>query len=386
MANTLTDLIPVIYAGKDIVSRELVGLCRACSLDSTSKMAAVNQTVRSPVAPSATTEDIVAGANPADSGDQAISYKDIVITKAKASPIRWTGEEQLSVKGELNTILTDQFAQALRALVNLVEIDLATTGYKGASRAFGTAATAPFGTAADFSDFAAVLKILEANGAPSSELKLALGGSALANLRGKQSGLFEVNRAGNDDLLRRGILGSIMDMAIHKTAQIQNPAVGGGTGYLVNNAGQYPVGTTTITLDTGSGTVLAGDIVTFAGDTNKYVVATGCTAAGDIVIAAPGLMETLVDNAAMTIVAQSERNLGFAKNALHLTTRHPAMPIGRNGKPGDKAVDVLSVTDDLSGLSFQVVMYKEYRRVKYEVCLAWGTAVIKPEHIMVLLG
>ena len=35
------------------------------------------------------------------------------------------------------------------------------------------------------------------------------------------------------------------------------------------------VGDTTIGIDTGSGTVLAGDVVTFAGDTNKYIVATG---------------------------------------------------------------------------------------------------------------
>ncbi len=385
MANTLTGLIPVMYAGLDEVSREMCGLSRGVSLDSQDVPAAKDQTVRSPVVPAATTEDVTPGAAPAASGSQTVGYVDITITKSKVSPLLWNGEEAMSVGGILNQTMVNQFAQSIRALVNLVEIDLAATGYAGASRAYGTAGTTPFATAADLTDVAGVLKILEDNGAPGVDLQLGLGSAAIASIRGKQSGLFEINRAGNDDLLRRGVIGDLQGMEVRNSAGIPTVTKGTGTSYITNNTAGYAVGDTSIAIDGGSGTVLAGEPVTFAGDTNKYIVDTGVTAAGTIVLAEPGLQETLADGVAMTVLNNSTRNLGFSRSALHLAARHPAMPVVE-GKAIDAASDVTTLTDPKSGLSFQVALYAQYRQVKYEVGLAWGTAAIKPEHIAVLLG
>jgi hypothetical protein len=43
------------------------------------------------------------------------------------------------------------------------------------------------------------------------------------------------------------------------------------------------------------------------------------------------------------------------------------------------------VQDPRSGLAFEVSVYKEYRRIKYEVALAWGYEMIKPEHCILLV-
>lgn len=387
MPNTLTGLIPTIYAGLDVVSRELIGFIPNVQRDAKASSGAVNQTVRSPVVPAIATENITAGNVPADSGDQTVGFVDITITKSKAAPIRWTGEEQLSVTkdGVINTILRDQFAQAFRALANEVEIDLGAL-YVAASRAYGTAGTAPFGTAADMSDLAQSNRILDANGAPASGRVMILGGAARANLEGKHSELFKVNESGDAGaMLRQRQMRQLMGFTMGWSAGVAAHVAGAATGQDVNNVAGEAVGQTTITFDgatVNTTGIKAGDVITFAGDTNKYVVTTGSVATGgDIVIGAPGLLIAAADTTEITTGASYTANMAFSQNAIVLASRTPAMPEG-----GDDADDVMTVTDPVSGLVFQVAIYRQYRRVKIEVGLAWGVKMVKPEHCAILLG
>lgn len=383
MANTITDMIPIIYDALDIVSRELVGYIPACGRDSSADSVAVGQTVNIYIAPPASTQDITPGQLAPDDGDQTFGNTTMTITKSKYSPVRWSGEEQLAVKTNpaARKAMTDQFAQSMRALCNLVEIDLAAEAKAGASRGFGTAGTTPFATANEMSDLANLFKIIDDNGGPKTDRQLVLGTAAMVNLRGKQSQLFKVNEAGSDDLLRNGVVGRLMGAAVRDSAGVGVHTKGTGTGYLTNNGPGYAVGATSIAIDTGSGTVVAGDVVTFAGDTNKYIVLTGVSGPGTIVIGSPGLRQTLADGVAMTIGNNYTANSYFVRPYLQLATRNPAMPEG-----GDAADDVTSVTDPVSGLSFQIAVYRQYRRVKWEVGLAWGVKAVKGDGIATLLG
>lgn len=380
MSNTLTGLIPTIYNSLDVVSRELIGFIPNVQRDATAQSGAVGQAVRSPVVPAATLEDITPGNDPADSGDQNIGFVDLTIQKSKAYPIRWTGEEQLSLTkdGVINTVLRDQFSQAFRTLANAVEADLGAL-YIGASRAYGTAGTTPFATADDMTDLAEMNRILDENGAPQSGRVMIVGSAARAKLEGKQSQLFKVNEAGDAGaMLRQRQMRQLHGFVMGTSAGIAAHTKGTGANWLVN--GTPAVGATVITTDGGTGTVLPGDVVTIAGDANKYVV-TAALAGGSFTIAAPGLRVAPADNAAITVGNNYTGNMAFSQNAALLAARTPAMPEG-----GDEATDVTTVQDPVSGLVFQIAMYKQYRRVKYEVGLAWGTKMVKPEHAALLLG
>lgn len=266
----------------------------------------------------------------------------------------------------------------MRTLVNEIENDLWLEAYKNASRAYGTAGTTPFGTAADMSDFAGVLRILEENGAPKTDLQLVLGHAAIGNLRGKQSGLFKVNEAGSSDMLRNGMTDRIMGMAIRHSDPISLVAKGSGAGYLTNGA--VGAGSTGIALDTGTGTILSGDIVTLNGDTNKYVV-NSALAGGAIAIGKPGLLLDAADGAALTVGNSYTPNVAFARSAIVLATRAPAKPEG-----GDAADDTTIITDPVTGLSFEIAVYRQFLQVVYHVRLAWGYRAIKSEHIALLAG
>jgi hypothetical protein len=169
-------------------------------------------------------------------------------------------------------------------------------------------------------------------------------------------------------------------MSIHESAGVRPVAIGTGALYTTNTAG-YPVGATDITLITGTGTVIAGDVVTFAGDTNKYLVAT-TLAAGVVVLAAPGLQKVIPASAvAMTVGASYTPNIAFSSSSLILATRAPALPDG-----GDSAIDRTTITDERSGISFEIAMYAQYRQMQYEISAAWGVKGIKSAHGAILLG
>lgn len=387
MANTLTGLTTTLYNALDVVSRELVGFIPAVTSDMTYERAAVGQTVMSPVVGAATATDITPAVTPPNDGDQTVGNVQMTITKARRVPIRWNGEEKRGLDNNgasYNVILANQIAQGMRTLVNEIEADLAAL-HVNASRAYGTAGTAPFGTAADLSDSAGALRILEENGAQGLDFQLVLGSAAMANLRGKQSVLFKVNESGREDMLRNGITDRLQGLALRQSAQVKNFTAGTGASATTNNAG-YAVGATSITLaSAGTGTILAGDVITFAGDTNKYVVVTGdsdVSNGGTITIQAPGLMKAIPASATnITVISASARNMFFARSAIALATRAPALP-----PQGDSAVDRMIVTDPLTGLSFEVAMYAQYRQMQFEIAAAWGCAAVKKEHIGILLG
>lgn len=385
MPNTLTDLIPSAYTALNLVSRELVGMIPAVTRDAVAARAALNQTVRWPVAPAAAATNITPGVTPPDDGDQTIGNRTLVINKQRRVPIRWNGEEQAGLNNGgpgVPSILPDQIAEAIRTLTNEMETDLCAL-HTQFSRAVGTAGTTPFGTAGNYTDASNALRVLLDNGTPNSDLSLVVNTAAGSNLRGIQGG--KANEAGTESILRQGVLLDINGFAIRESAQIASHTKGTASGATTNNAG-YAVGATVITLAAaGTGTIVAGDVITPAGQTHQYVVVSGDTDVsngGTITLAAPGLRAAIPASAtAITVLNNSARNLAFRRSSLVLAQRLPFLPVG-----GDSAMDRQTITDPVSGLSFELAMYAQYRQMQYEVSCAWGVGVANPAHTALLLG
>lgn len=377
MANTLTNLIPVAYRALDVVSRELTGLIGAVNLDAAAETIAKGQTIYSPVAPVNTSvADIAVGMAITSSG-QTIGAKSLTLTDFKSVSFEWNAEEEFGVNtgARLENIMADQMAQCFRVHANAIELALCNAAKNGASRATGTTA----GTAPVLADFANVKKILDDNGAPQADRHVVLDTTGGASLR-NTANLFQVYSSGDSAMLRQGVLGNLYGMDVRESAGVQPVTAGTGASYTTTAAG-FAVGTTSIPLITGTGTILAGDIITFAGDSNKYVVTTGVAAPNTIEIAAPGLRVAMsAATKAVTVFATSTRNIALSRNAITLATRLPKF------QANDLAADRYVVTDPRTGIAFEITMWPGQRMVKYEVSIAYGMSVIKPEHLAVIVG
>lgn len=390
MANTITSLIPDVYSAMDVVSRELVGFIPSVSRDATVERAAVGQVTRAFATRLPAATNITPGVTPPNDGDQTLDNFNMTITKARRVPFRWNGEEAKGLNNGgpgLRAIQIDQISQAIRVLTNEMEADVAALA-ASTSRAYGTATTLPFAAAASAgTDSAQLKKILDDNGTPASDRQLIISTGGGAALRSHQQ-LQKINETGAASFLRQGVLVDMNNFAIRESAAVVRPAIGTSNNAGTTDAAGYAIGATVLTVAAaGTGTVLAGDVVTFAGDTNKYIVAPGggvanLAAGGTLTLAKPGLRVAMsAATKTITVVAISTRNVAFRRSALVLACRLPALVDGE-----DMAVERSLVQDPLSGIAFEIAKYQQYRQTQWEISAAWGVGAPKPEHACILLG
>jgi hypothetical protein len=375
--NDLTGLIPILYLALQVVSRELVGFIPATSSNMSAKEAAKGQTIRIPVTPTSENLDITPGTPPTVGGTD-FEYVDMMITKSKiARPIVWNGEEQLSVGNQYNQMLINQFTQAMRSLTNEVERDVCFEGAVGAAsggNVYGTAGTTPFATNLD--DMAEVKKRLDDVGTPLGDRHLILNTAAGASLR-KLEKLTNVNQAGENTLLRQGVIHELMGFAIRESGGFL--PVSGGTTTSVALSGAATKGSRTLAVTAITGNLAIGAVINLAGD---YYAITAPAAAGATTISiAPKLKKDVASGTSATVLSTYLPNVAFSRDFIYTITRAPAMP-----KDGDAAKDITVITDPVSGLSFQVALYGDYRQSRIEIGLAWGVKAVNAEHGLLLLG
>lgn len=380
MGNILTKMIPDLYQALDVVSRELNGFTPSVARNSSAERAAVNEDIIVPVSVPHSLVDVAPAMAVPEPSDFSVDNVAIKITKSKSYSFGLTGEEYRGLDNGVgaNSILQGNIQQGLRVLCNQIEEDIAVEAANGAGHVYGTAGTAPF--ASNLGDAAEIRKILDDAGAPASERSLIINTTAGVNLR-KLTQLTNVNQAGSAMTLRQGELLDLFGLSLKESAGIKAITAGDATGLTVKVAakGAKELEAKAVT----SGALKVGDVITIAGDSTKYIVTSipDSLAANAKFGISPALAKATTDGAAVTVAADSSRNVAFNRGAIQLVTRAPALPGGM-----DSAVDNYMLTDPRSGLAFEVRVYEGYRKMRMELACAWGVKTIKPEHVAVLLG
>lgn len=381
MANTLTALAPVAYTAAKEVAAEPFGLIDAINMNFDDKGVAIGDTVKVPVAPTRSQTDYTPAMTTTAGTDATATSTDVTITANKMVSWNITGEQERSLQNAESdkTWFAQLLKQGMRTLRNGAESAAWSAAIAGASRAYGTAGTTPF--ASDLSALTNARKILQDNGAPLADLSLVIDTNAGLNLR-NLGVLQNAYQAGTENERRSGNFLPQMGFNIRESAQVSTKTAGTATGATTDNAG-YAVGTTTLTLaSAGTGTITAGDVITFAGDSNKYVVTSGDTDVsngGTITIAAPGLRVAMsAATKAITMVTTWTGNVALERSAVIGIVRPPLIP-------ASPVIQQIPVSDEM-GMTYLLcdVVGDGMRTIRLH--LAYGFKTVNPEFSAIVLG
>jgi len=381
MANSLTlsALTEVIFRARDVVANEPTGYLQGCTINTSREGISLNGTVQSFVTPPAIVNNSATPAMVVPAPDAyAVAAKTMTIGQQARVAIPINGEDVLKLRNTagFELWLQDTIAQAMRGIRNTIEAHVASIAQLGASRATGVAGTNPF-AAANINAIPIIRQVLVDNGAPLDDsLSLVLNTTSGSYLR-QVPNLIKANEAGTNTTLRTGELLNLMNFSIRETAQTVTTVAGTGAGYVINNAGGYAKGATALVVGTGTGTILAGDVITIGN--YSYVVATAL-AGGTVVIAEPGLMAAVANAAPVTVVSAYAANTAFHRSAIELVMRPPALPPG-----GDIAIERMTVQDN-RGLVYELAIYKGYLMNSYEIVTYYQAKAWNTKYIATLLG
>lgn len=363
VSNTLSTLAAMGLATlrQRIVLAKLVNRQYEGAINSATKFATVNVVVPSAVAAVAVT----AGATPPATASTTPTVVPVQLTEHEEAPFYLSDVDLAKVN---MGIIPMQAAEAVKALAN--RIDAFVWGkYKSFYGYAGVAGTTPFAT--DLTDYTSARKIANNQLMPLNDRFVVLNTDAEANainLRAFQDASF----AGDRDVIVEGQIGRKLGALWAMSQNAVSHTAGTGSGYLINNGGGYAAGIKTVAVDTGTGTILVGDIVTFAGVSGTYAV-TAALAANQFSFE-PGLAGAVADNAAITLKATHAVNLLIHRDAIAFAM---APMIESNIAPNLTAMQ--SVVDEESGLSLRLELTREHKRWRWSFDALWGAAVPRPE-------
>jgi len=222
-------------------------------------------------------------------------------------------------------IIQDHIAPAAYALADDIDQKLAAL-YKDVPFYHGTAGTTP----SDIAAITGVKKVMRDNKVPFDGRTHLMINSATEDKFGQI--FYNASVTGDQTTQKTGDFGVKFGLEIFTNQNSPDHTAGtlGSNGAV---QGEHTAGATTVKIDVASGTYTLnkGDVVTFAGNTGKYVVQADANigTAGTDVSIWPALTGDIADNAAVTVLGNHAVNIAFHRNAFALAMA-PLSEMGKN--------------------------------------------------------
>jgi len=374
VGNSLSNVVPQLLAQGLLALRENAVMPRLVNRGYEPLAGEKGSSIDIPI-PSAITAQAVTAANtPPSTAAVAPTKVTLSLDQWYEAPFYLTDKELQEV---MDGTIPMQASEAIKALANNVDNYILGL-YTGIYGWQGTAGTTPF--ASSTSDATGVRKVLNNQLAPLMDRRVVFDADAEANalnLRAFQDGSY----SGSYDALTEGMLNRKLgfDWFMNQNTKTHTAGTASATGVTVTCTDANAVSDTTVTLKVASGTatLVVGDILTFAGHSQTYVVTAAATldTTGVSVTISPGLT-TAVDGSstavAVTVKATHVVNLAFHRDCFAFANR----PLSEN-QASQLGSIIQSAVDPVSGLVLRLEVSREHKRTRYSFDILYGAKLVR---------
>lgn len=375
MSNTLTAVTPKLLAQGLLALRQMAIMPLLVNRSYSTLAGQRGSTIDVPIPSAIAAQAVSPAATPPSTADVVPTSVAIAMDQWYEAPFYLTDQDMLTA---MEGTIPMQASEAVKALANNVDNYLLGK-YKKFYGYTGTAGTTPFG-AVTTADATALRAILNKQLAPLDDRRVVLDpdaeGAAL-NIRAFQDASFGGGAAG----LLEGKINQKLGFAWFMDQNVPTHTAGTiTTGLIAKAATAQALGLKAIVCTTAASTgacaLVVGDIISFAGHSQTYVVtatATQASAATDVTVnVEPGLKKALVGSEAVTVRASHVVNLGFHRDAIAFATR----PLGDTTHP---AAITQQAVDPISGLVLRLEITREHKRTRFAYDILYGAEVVRAE-------
>lgn len=373
-----TNILQTVVSFALAALRERIVLARIANRDRQGDITGLNRnaTVNISVPASITAQDVAPDVVP--QGVSAVTPTSIPLTlnRWKYAPFVIDDKGLAQVN---RGIMPQQLGESVKAIVNAIELDAwsllnGASGFYGYS---GVAGTTPF--ASDLAEYDAAVLQSDLQLMPRDMERRYVILDPYAH--SKAIGTAAVQNAGwrgDPASIRTGEIGALLGANWTLSQHVPLHTAGTAAGATTNTAG-YAVGVKTVTLaSAGTGTILVGDVLTFAGDTQTYVVTSGDAdvSNGGTISFEPGLKVAIPTSAtAITLKGTHRMNLLIHGDALAFAMAPLADDTQIDGLPRAQAVAI----DPDSGLALRLKITEQHYQVQWALDALWGFAMVRRE-------
>lgn len=265
-------------------------------------------------------------------------------------------------------------SEAIKALANRIDSFLWTLAH-GAGGFYGytgTAGVTPFAT--DLSEYLSAVALADDQLMPPDDRFMIVSTLAKANALGVRA-VQDASWRGDPTAFRSGKIGEVLGAQWDYSQNVPRHIAGTWTN-VGTTTGTNAAGQGVVNLTGGTGSILVGNIVTFAGDTQTYVVrAVTGTAPSTQITVSPNLVTAKSASELVTVKASHRSNLlvhplgiAFAMSPLVEETK-------LEGVPSFQEVAV----DEESGLALRLEVTRQHRQYQWAFDALWGGAIPRRE-------
>jgi hypothetical protein len=383
VSNTLSALVPKIFAASLPSLRNACRALAVCRVDFQNEVKQKGDTITMPVPLASSTTDVAPGVASVANTDKTPTVRTIALNQWKRSDkVALTAKEVAEI--EAGNFKNSQILEQSIALVEGINAAV-LLGMKNASyRPSGTAGTNPYATTdADTIDVRKVLNLMRA---PSNDRHLILGPASEARALAIAS-IKDASLRGNDGTKLDGEIGKMFGINHWGDQQVVYHTAGTATGTLTTGTTVPAVGAPALYLKASSaGTIKTGDLIKVTTSSVDYfyvasadVASVDTTAAGIAVAVLGGVQATHTAGDTWTLQASHGANIGLQRGAYGLAIRPvdvSTLGVGEH----------IQMTDPQTGLSLVYSMIPEYMQNSFQVSVLYGHGYLRNEWLVRLMG